>query len=61
MSIRARLRLYVGFMFAAYAAALLVIATRAGEQMHPVLVLTWVVIAFAFKVAALKAYKELQR
>lgn len=61
MTIRARLRLYVGFMSAAYAAALLVIATRAGGQMHPVLVLTWVVIAIVFKMAAIKAYKNLRR
>lgn len=61
MTVRVRLRLCIGFMFAAYAAALLVVTTRAGGQVHPVLVLTWIVIAFVFKVAALKAYKDLQR
>lgn len=61
MTTRGRLRLYLGMTFAAYAAAFLVVATRAGGPLHGVLVLVWVGVAIVFKMGALKAYKDLYR
>ncbi len=54
MTTRDRLRLYLVMAFAAYGAAFLVIGTRAGGALHGVLVLVWVFVAFAFKMAAVK-------
>lgn len=61
MTTQDRLRLYLGFTAAAYVAALLVLALGPGGPVGGAIVLVWVAVAIAFKMNAIKAYKDLHR